>query len=497
MAHFVGIDISPSYVRAALLRTGYRTSVVERLLEVERSRVETLEQALQTSCLPLLENVQGMAVAVDGEESFIHRIQLPVSARKQLAEVLPFELEAQVPVDFDTLVYDYRELPREVGSSELSVLAVASSQQMVADRIRLIQSALGRAPERVGCGPLPLANLANLAPELSGRDPIALVDVGETRTDAALLVGGRLMGARTLAHGMVGLPESAPLLAAELRQTFAAWAAAGGDPVTRVWLLGLGAQDLHAPAYLSHTTGVPVQSIVEVPGLAAVAGDHLPTLPRFAKAIALAAGLKKPTDPDLRQGGLTYQRSLEAFKERAPLLLGLAGAVLVSFLFAMWAQFRSLSREQEVLETALAAVSEDVLGEETTDPERALDLLEHGDGRDLSDPMPHADAFDVMVGISEAIPMTITHDIEEFDVQRGKVTIRGIVSTAADAEKVASGIKKQVRCAQNVKTGKITQVVNSNRQKYLLEFDLRCPEDGSKAKGKKAKSQQPSTGEGS
>ena len=134
MARLVGIDITPSYVRAALVRTGFRTTVVERLLEVDRSRLDTLEQALQTCGLPLLENAQGLAIAVDGAESFMHRIKLPVSARKQLGEVLPFELEAQVPVDFDALVYDYRQLPSEAGATELSVLAVATRRDVVRDR---------------------------------------------------------------------------------------------------------------------------------------------------------------------------------------------------------------------------------------------------------------------------------------------------------------------------------------------------------------------------
>ena len=36
--------------------------------------------------------------------------------------------------------------------------------------------------------------------------------------------------------------------------------------------------------------------------------------------------------------------------------------------------------------------------------------------------MPRMDAFDVMVEISKAIPTSVTHDIEELDMQRGHVT---------------------------------------------------------------------------
>ena len=132
-----------------------------------------------------------------------------------------------------------------------------------------------------------------------------------------------------------------------------------------------------------------------------------------------------------------------------------------------------------------------MLGEETQDAAYALELLERAGGNALTDPMPHADAFDILTGISEAIPMSITHDIEEFDMQRGRVKINGVVPTTADAQKVASGVKR-IRCVEAVKMGKITQVINSDRQKYVLEFEVKCPEDAGKGGKKK---QREKTGE--
>ncbi len=40
-------------------------------------------------------------------------------------------------------------------------------------------------------------------------------------------------------------------------------------------------------------------------------------------------------------------------------------------------------------------------------------------------------------------------------------------------------------CIVDPKIGKLTQVVNSERQKYTMEFDVRCPEEAA-AKKKKA-----------
>jgi general secretion pathway protein L len=109
--------------------------------------------------------------------------------------------------------------------------------------------------------------------------------------------------------------------------------------------------------------------------------------------------------------------------------------------------------------------------------------------------MPHADAFDVLVKLSELIPLSLGHDIEEFDMARGKVKISGIVDTQADAQKVPT-LLKEWPCARELKPGKITQVVNDSRQKYSLEFEVRCPEDDSKKTAKKKKEEPAAAPEG-
>jgi general secretion pathway protein L len=63
------------------------------------------------------------------------------------------------------------------------------------------------------------------------------------------------------------------------------------------------------------------------------------------------------------------------------------------------------------------------------------------------------------------------------------VKLHGVVGSAEEAQNVATEIGKH-RCVSNAKIGKITQVVNSDRQKYVLEYDLKCPEDQPKKKKK-------------
>ncbi|MBN9165390.1 MAG: general secretion pathway protein GspL, partial [Myxococcales bacterium] len=239
-----------------------------------------------------------------------------------------------------------------------------------------------------------------------------------------------------------------------------------------------GAYVSGAEAFLSSALELPVEKLppptIDAPTIAPEQGA---TLARFAKAIGLAIGLGPRSGGfNLRRGPLAFERGMAWIRERVPLLAGLAAVILVSFFFSAWAQLYAKSKEKAVLEAALGAVTQEVLGEETTSAERARELLGKQTAINDEDPLPHADAFDVMVKLSEQIPESITHDIEELDVQKNHVVVHGVVSTVADTETIRNNLKNE-RCFSEPKITRTSQMVGENRQKYVLEFDLKCPED--------------------
>jgi general secretion pathway protein L len=488
MARYIGIDIGSTHVRALLLSTGYKRVAIEAVQEVAIDAAESLESAISACASGMLPHSDGIAVAIDGDSAFVHRFKLPLTARKQLDAVLPFELESQMPVDMSELVYDYRVLRGDPTREAIDVIAAAARTEQVKARIDLVKAALGREPERVACSSLVLANLALLAPELRSKSPVALVDLGAQRTEVTVLADGEPLFVRTLSRGVAGLPESAAALIAGLRQTFLAFSASQDVPIEYVVLLGGGAGASGADQYLSQELGVPVRGLPSLQ-IELAAPEVVLALPRFAKALALAAGLSgKAVDINLRSGPLAFQRGFGFLKERAPLLAGLIAATLVSFLFASWADLRALSREHDELTQGLAAQSQQVLGEELSDPDAVSEAIERAKSKDEADPMPHIDAFDAVVELSEAIPNSVVHDIEEFDVQRAHAKVSGIAGTTREVQDIASKMAEN-RCVSDSKIAKVSQMVNGDRQKYVLEFDLKCPEDaGPKKKPKAAES---------
>ena len=200
------------------------------------------------------------------------------------------------------------------------------------------------------------------------------------------------------------------------------------------------------------------------------------SVPRFAKALGLALGLSgRSRGMNLRKGALEAERSYPFLREKIPLLAGLGAVILVSFGFSVVAEVRTLGTEHEMLTAKLSVASRDVLGDETTDPDHAKELLDQGPGKGDEDPMPHVDAFDAMVGLSKSVPPDLVHDVVELDVARGHVTIQGTVPTVGDAENIAKAMKDANRCFKDVKIARTSQFTEG-RQKYVLEFDLKCDE---------------------
>lgn len=66
-------------------------------------------------------------------------------------------------------------------------------------------------------------------------------------------------------------------------------------------------------------------------------------------------------------------------------------------------------------------------------------------------------------------------------MQRGHLKLTGVVSSTADAQNIATEMGKHP-CVKDAKTGKITQQINSERQKYVLELDVRCVDESKKKK---------------
>ncbi len=491
MPTWLGIDIGATRVKAALVRSAYRKIALVRVASVEVASSGTAALAVRAAAAAVLEGeAQGadsVAVAIDGWRAAIHRLTLPATAQKQLGDVLTYELEAQVPFDLASAVFDWRMLERGGAEGQLPIVAAVGRVEDVRARIDSIKEALALEPERVGVGAFALGALGPYVPVLAEGDTVAIVDLGSNASEVLVMERGEPVFARTVSAGTEGLPATAHRLARELHVSLAAHRAQGGTAPSCVYLCGDGAFNQGAEGFLSGSLEIPVRLLPEPAlDLTGLSPEAVGQLPAHAKAIALALSLAgRGAGMNLRRGALAYERGFAWVRDRIPVLAGLAAVILVSFVFSAWARLHAVHKDRATLEAALGVVTKEVLGTEATSAQEAQDLLSKEAALSDEDPMPHADAFDVMVLLSEAIPPSMKHDIEELDVQKAHVVVRGVVDTVEDAQSIASTLSDD-KCLSDVKIKSTTRAIGEDRQKYVLEMDLKCPEDAKPAAKKKS-----------
>jgi general secretion pathway protein L len=486
MATYLGIDIGQTLVRAVLVRTSYRKLTIEGMGACELGGLADPAEAIRFAVGGLGARCDGVAVSLPGERLFLRKLELPAAALRQLTEVIPFEIEAQIPFELEQAVFDFRPLPRGRDADKIGVFTAIARTEEVRERIELIKLATNHEPELVLPGAFSLAALVPMLPELAAAGQIAILDIGAVRTEVLLVQNGEVSFARTLSVGTQGLPASAPVLARELRQTLAAWRAAGGGLLDAMYISGGGALSPGADVFLAGELGVSVR-MLPMPAFEGLSPEQSAQLPRFAKALGLALSVsQRGRHLNLRQGPLKFERGYGFLRDRVPALVALGVVIALSGAFSMWAELRALGAEREVLEKALYAVSKEILGEGTTEPERAKTLLDQGPGGKDADPLPAVDAFDVLAQLADNIdPGALKHDLDEVDVQRGspqsvpRVTLHGVVPKVQDAEDLST-LLKQFPCFQEVKVVKTSQQIGGEGQKYHMEFELRCASPGAK-----------------
>lgn len=476
MSRLLGIDAGKNVVRTAIVRTSYKRVTVEALGEVTVASAGNELEAIKAAVGAIKPDFA--AIALSGERSFYRRVDLPAAAQKEIQNVLGFELEATIPFEMTDAVFDYRILKRDPTSATLPIFAAIARSEDVRERIAVVKDAIGIDPERVGTGAFPLTNLREVMPEIDHHPaaapgkPIALLNLSEATSDLLILDDGEPVFARTLSRGTLGLPDTAPIIARELRQTFAAWRTLGGEPLGGMYLVGGGASAQGAELFLSTELGVSILPLPK-PKLEGLTPEQEAMLPRFALALGLALGLSGRSKAfNLRRGALEAERSYPFLREKVPLFAGLGVVIAMSFGFSVVAEVSSLDAESEFLRAKLAAASRDVLGEETDDPTKARELLEPTSNATEEDPLPHSDAFDAMVQLSKAVPKELTHDVVEMDVARGHVIIQGVVPTVSDAQTISESMKEH-KCFKDVKIARTSQF-GEGKTKYVLELDIKC-----------------------
>ena len=518
MASILGLEIGVNSVRAALVKTALRKVQVARYIEVpivslplaapepfmsvepqpgaattsgEMARPSTppsspLHAAIREVLRQAGPPAPQIVLTMPGEELSIRRISLPMAAIRKLDELLPFEMEALIPFAQDDTLLDHQ--PIETADGQIHLLAVAAPKGKVRAELES-WAALGIDPSEVAAGAAALDGLPMLVPTLATEGPHVVLHFGARRTDVCVLRKGRTELARTISAGVADLVDveyaasthggstsGAMLLARELKQSLAGWRMQGGAEPEALWVAGEAGSDPRLLGWLSELLGKTATPL----GLPEAVGADPESRARFALALGLAARtLGKGRRVDLRKGEFVKKRSMGAIRPLIPLLSACGAAIVLSFMFSVYARWSVADARRTMLEDELARVTRTTLGQETRSVTQARTLLETG--RRGGDPLPHFTAYDALQSISEAIPTEVRHDVRRLSIElgdgrsEGHFELQGVVGTIEDRDRISQALG-QVQCFRELSNGPVTQSGEDRRQ-YRIEGDIRCPGD--------------------
>jgi hypothetical protein len=468
MALYLGIELSEGQLRVVRMRGQYRKLVVEAIYRIPReSGPEGIAMAAQSirAALPLPPD--GVFVAIQGTDVSLRPLSLPKALLRRGPKVLAAELDGQIPFDVESAVID----AQIIRDGEIAELIAAATRP---ERVRSVIDAFKSAdlePREIAVMPLALGELSSAFVELNSADPILLVHGYESRADVCVIANGRVQFARTLTG-----QRNPEVRERSIRQSLGAHLASGGSSVVAAFLLG---EEGHLfQESVEKASGLDVSAIRMYPpaGSFTLAPEVNPEELRYAPtALALAMrGVSKASRVDLRKGPLALQGNTTILRERAPMLATLAGAVMLTWVGATAARYYASASERDRLTTALALVTQEVFDERITDPQLAI-ARARGSGETIQDPLPPADALDVIGTISSKIPEgTRNHDITQLEVSDERVQIQGIAATVQDRDSIVDALKTY-ECFSTVTPGRTQTNPSDGRQQYTVDIEFRCP----------------------
>jgi general secretion pathway protein L len=228
--------------------------------------------------------------AIPAQATFVRNLPLPFRDPRKIREVLKFEIEPHIPYPVEDVIVDFAKI-RNLDTGGCEVLAVAVSKKVMADHLHILDLA-GLAPEMVDWEIFGELNSYLAWRPLAESGPVALINLGATKTTVKIIQDGSLRFTRSIVRGGNALTESIRqrltltsaqaeamklsdrdrdrasiaetietflgMLAKEIDHTLLAYnTRAGEEPVQEIVLLGGGARLPEAVPFFEAHYGLP------------------------------------------------------------------------------------------------------------------------------------------------------------------------------------------------------------------------------------------------
>jgi general secretion pathway protein L len=307
----LSIDIRNNSIAAIVLNTGLTNNTIEDCAYIPLPAATENAPPLQTALKTLLEQVKtsspGVVISLPSDRTFYRTVKVPFKEDKKVRQVLPFELEPNLPVPVDDLIIDYQ--PHE--DTENSGLLTAAIARTNFEAITADFTALELKPQLIVPGDFPLAlGLTLFDDQLE--DQVLLLEVGTSKA-TLFIMDNRQVALVRMVSADITSEAGLETLALNVRQTLTSFADGrpGGYQPRMVLLSGPAFSDKKVSRDLAEALELPAKIVNlrgSVPKLDSANGlpDWQPCLHDGALAMALIEAENRPC--------LNFHRSSSVFR---------------------------------------------------------------------------------------------------------------------------------------------------------------------------------------
>jgi type IV pilus assembly protein PilM len=207
----VGLDIGSSALKAAELRPSRKNGFELVSLGFEELSPDCIVDGVIISKLPVSDAIsriftqQGIrngriATSISGHSVIVKKISLPVQSDEDLAESIQWEAEQYIPFDIADVNLDYQVLGENTGTGNLDILLVAVKKDKITDYTSVIKMA-GKTPVLMDVDAFALQNAYEINYEPTGRDTVALLDIGASTMTINIVSGTDFLFTRDVGVG--------------------------------------------------------------------------------------------------------------------------------------------------------------------------------------------------------------------------------------------------------------------------------------------------------
>lgn len=475
-----------------------------------------------------LMDVDAIFVALPSDDALLARVSLPFGSAREIEAVIAPQLEGRVPGEVEDFLIDFMRGDR-APSGEFVVYAAAVEPDRVASLLADLERT-GVDPKGIDVPPFPLLGAAHALVETLPTGPVAVVDIGSDVTGVAIFAGDALQYARSFPGGGervtdalaamfslepdaaregkhregfidLEIPASdapsgddgrdvaaacrsgAEAWARQLRRTLHAHATEWGAGVETIYLCGGGAQLPGLPELVTESLGVQATVIPANAPFAANVPEFQQLAPRFATALGLAlrgTSVQGASSFNVRKGEFAYRGSHENLRRRLPqVAIGVVVLCVLGIAMAL-GRVAMLSAESEALDSALAELSEAVLGEAVTDPGDIQRQLRLGSVRPSF--IPERSAYALFAEVSQTVGGTLDlgYDIRaqsvEVDLERRIFRVEGEADSAESVDTFQSELAAR-ECFHSIERDDLSQRRDSEVFSFSVQGVIDCDGD--------------------